>query len=287
MPTPTVAHGRASADWLALREPADAAARSVRLVDDLLPLLRPDDRGDTPALGVHDLGSGTGSQRRWLAPRLPWPQRWVEHDRDAALVTTAASREMGPVVEVSPCTCELAELTAEHLTPPGQPPPGQTPAGLVTASALLDVLTPPAVDRLVAAAAQLGVPLLMTLSVVGRVRLAPSDALDDAVLAAFNDHQRRVTPAGRLLGPDAVAYATERLIESGATVRTAPSPWRLGGSATVLTKAWFTGWLDAAVEQQPTLAQHATDYRSRRLAEIAAGRLEVIVDHTDLLAWWP
>ena len=50
------------ADWLALREPADAAARSAELVDRLA--LR-------PPLLIHDLGSGTGSMARWLAPRLP------------------------------------------------------------------------------------------------------------------------------------------------------------------------------------------------------------------------
>jgi hypothetical protein len=183
-------------------------------------------------------------------------------------------------VEVRSCTCELAELTADHLAP----------ADLVTGSALLDVLTASAVDRLVGVTARLRVPLLLTLTVVGRVRLSPGDVLDGAVLAAYNDHQRRSTSAGRLLGPDAVAYATAQLLDSGAVVRSEPSPWLLGGSAGsagALATAWFAGWLDAAVEQDPALASRAGGYRRRRLAELDAGRLEVVVEHRDLLAWWP
>ena len=40
---------------------------------------------------IHDLGSGTGSMSRWLAPRLPGPQHWVLHDRDADLLARAAA----------------------------------------------------------------------------------------------------------------------------------------------------------------------------------------------------
>ena len=55
---------RAAPDWLALREPAGAAARSTGLVEVLRAHL------PTDGLLVHDLGSGTGSMARWLAPRL-------------------------------------------------------------------------------------------------------------------------------------------------------------------------------------------------------------------------
>ena len=71
---------RAGPDWLALREPADAEARSTELVDD------PAAHLPTDGLVVHDLGCGTGSMARWLAPRLVGPQRWVLHDRDAELL---------------------------------------------------------------------------------------------------------------------------------------------------------------------------------------------------------
>jgi len=54
-----------------------------------------------------------------------------------------------------------------------------------------------------------GCPLLLSLSVDGRVDLAPADPLDARVAAAFAAHQRRMTTGGRLLGPAAVAAAVE------------------------------------------------------------------------------
>ena len=68
---------RVSAAWLDLREPADAAARSL----DLVRILLAHWPADRPTV-VHDLGSGSGSMGRWLAPHLPGPQHWVLHDRD-------------------------------------------------------------------------------------------------------------------------------------------------------------------------------------------------------------
>ncbi len=55
---------RAGSDWLALREPSDAAARAVELVEELRACLPVD------GAEIHDLGCGTGSMARWLAARL-------------------------------------------------------------------------------------------------------------------------------------------------------------------------------------------------------------------------
>ena len=57
---------RVSPAWLALREPADAAARAADLVDELRPAICRRRRSV-----IHDLGCGTGSMGRWLAPRCP------------------------------------------------------------------------------------------------------------------------------------------------------------------------------------------------------------------------
>ena len=91
---------RASSDWLALREPADAAARSVELVDMLRPYL-PND-----PLEIHDLGCGTGSMARWLAGQLPGPQKWVLHDRDAELLEVAAASPPAQAADGTAVTVE-------------------------------------------------------------------------------------------------------------------------------------------------------------------------------------
>jgi hypothetical protein len=249
------------AGWLGLREPADAAARATDLVRHL---------PSTSRWVIHDLGCGTGAMGRWLAPLLPGPQHWVLHDRDEQLLEVASV----PGTSLETRRSDIAQLCADDLA-------GAT---LVTASALLDVLTEEEVERLVTTCAATGCPALLTLSVVGRVELDPPDPLDRRVGAAFNDHQRRSTRRGRLAGPDAVASAAERFRAFGAEVLVRPSPWRLGRSEAELAAAWFNGWVDAACEQQPELVADAAAYTSRRLEQARAGRLAVTVHHADLLA---
>ena len=62
------------------------------------------------------------------------------------------------------------------------------------------------------------------------------------------------------------------------------SPWRLGADQADLAAEWLSGWVAAACEQRPELAGPAAAYAPRRLADAAAGRLGVVVDHHDLLA---
>lgn len=149
----------------------------------------------------------------------------------------------------------------------------------MTASALLDVLTGEEIDRLAAACTGAGVPALLTLSVVGRIELAPADPLDAEFGEAFNTHQRR----GELLGPDAITAACEAFGRYGATVRVHPSPWRLGPDEAALTEEWLRGWVGAACEQRPDLAARAESYLHSRLTACAAGELRVVVHHSDVL----
>jgi hypothetical protein len=271
----TAATPRVSAEWLSLRESADAAARAPELVEPICRHL-----GATRRVVIHDLGSGTGSTGRWLAPQLAGPQHWVMYDRDADLLERAMSDTID-IAAAAPLTVEtrlrdLTRLTAEDLDG----------ACLITASALLDILTAEEVRRVVAACVGVGCPTLLTISVSGRVELAPPDPLDADVAMAFNAHQRRAVGGRRLLGPDAVDVATEAFDRRGATVLVRSSPWRLGADQAELMSAWFTGWLAAACEHRPELGRPAAVYARRRLDDAAAGRLRVVVDHNDLLASW-
>ena len=146
------------------------------------------------------------------------------------------------------------------------------------------MLTGDELAGLVTVCAGAGCPVLLTLSVVGRVALVPADPLDGRVAAAFNAHQRRATERGRLLGPDAVAVAVEAFSRLGHEVLVRPSPWRLGASQADLAEEWFAGWVGAACEQQIELAAETDGYARRRLARARAGRLAVTVEHADLLA---
>lgn len=268
----TAAPVRAGADWLALREPADAAARSTALVDELRPLLPPG------PLVVHDLGGGTGSMARWLAPRLPGPQRWVLHDRDAELLARARSLPPPTAGDGSAVVLETRHDDITRLDPADL-----ADADLVTASALLDMLTAAELDRLVDLWTGVPCPTLITLTVVGRVELTPADPLDLPVTVAFNAHQRRDRGDGRLLGPAASTAAALALAARGRDTSVHPSPWRLGPEQASLTAAWFDGWVGAAAEQSPRTVDATGLYARRRRAQAARGQLEVVVHHEDLL----
>jgi hypothetical protein len=259
--------------WLDLRERADGAARSQELISHLRPRLPAGGR-----LVIHDLGCGSGAMGRWLAPLLLEPQHWVLHDRDAGLLTLAEAGRPGSVADGSAVTVEtrlsdVTRLGREELAG----------AALVTASALLDLLTADELAGLMRACAQAGCPVLLTLSVTGRVEWGSADPLDSRMAASFDAHQRRSTRRGRLLGPDAVEAAAEGFRRLGAEVIVRPSPWRLGVADTRLAVAWLAGWVDAACEQEPALRADAGRYRRRRLSEAQAGCLDVTVGHADLL----
>jgi hypothetical protein len=270
----TAEPSRVTPHWLDLRERADAAARSR----DLVRLLR---NRLLPACGrlvVHDLACGSGSMGRWLAPLLPGPQHWILHDRDPDLLALAEAEPPrggadGGAVTVETRLSDVARLDPSDLAG----------ASLVTASALLDLLTEDEVAGLVTASAGAACPVLFALSVTGRVQLLPADSLDSRIAGSFDEHQRRSTSRGRLLGPGAVEAAVAAFRGLGAEVSVRPSPWRLGTAERGLAAEWLTGWVDAACEQEPTLALEADLYRRRRLREAETGALAVVVGHADLL----
>ena len=157
-------------------------------------------------------------------------------------------------------------------------------ADLVTASALLDLLTADEVDALAAACAGAGCPALLTLSVAGHVELDPPDPLR-------RRRRRRVRrpPAPhrgrrRLLGPDA-AGGRRRRVRPARRCACGPRPARGGSARTAPAdrRTGCAGWVAAAVEQRAGPARRGrAGYLGDRLHR-AAG-VTVLVQHQDLLA---
>jgi hypothetical protein len=260
--------GEFSSTWLGLREPADFDARAR----DLVTRLRP-----TGPIVIRDLGCGTGSLGRWLAPQLSGQQHWVLEDRDPALLEHAAATMTRTAADGSPVTVEtrlgdVTALTAADLAG----------TSLVTCSALLDLLTFDEVDTIAGVLAESRTPALLTLSVLGEVAFEPADPLDAEFAAAFNAHQRRTVDGRRLLGPDAPDAATALLSKHGATVTARPSPWKIGPDRSALAGEWLRGWTAAAAEHRPDLPVDA--YLDRRLRMVDSGRSMITVGHQDLFA---
>lgn len=265
--------------WLALREPADHRARSAAEPAVLAPL-RSWLAGRPAPTRVLDLGSGTGSNLRYLAPRIPGPQAWTLLDHDAALLAAArvATRGVraadGAAVRVATREGDLAAVDAAALAE----------VDLVTGSALLDVLTADEVAALADACSGAGVATLLALSVTGSVQITPAGPQDGALAAAFDAHQRRVRDGRRLLGPDAPAVAGHAWAAHGRFVAVAGTPWRLAPGDAALALAWARGWTQAAVEEEPALAGAGHDLVERVAQSAAAGSLRLEVGHADLVA---
>ena len=230
---------------------------------------------------IHDLGCGTGAMARWLSPRLPCRQRWFLYDQDPVLLDiaeqSAYETRNRALVDVQVRRSDVTLLDDEHVRG----------ADLVTASALLDVLTSAELERLIAVCATARCPMLLALNVNGRVELTPGDPMDPPVGDAFNAHQRRTIGSERLLGPRAITEATNALTSRGYEVLAWPSPWWLGPDQSAVAREWFTRWLTAACAQRPELVPPSAAYARRRTDQLAAGQLSVVVDHVDLLALPP
>lgn len=267
-----------SAEWLALRAAADRRARSPALLRAACRHLH----RQTPAaarLRIVELGAGTGSMLPVLAPRLPSPQCWTLVDEDPALLAAAQvpAGHAGKVV--------LRRVRAD-LAESGVLPGLLRKVGLVTASALLDLVSPQWCRQLVRAAARPGMVLHAALSYDGRIILDPADPLDRTVRALFNRHQRTDKGFGPALGPAAAATLARIAATAGAAVQTAGSDWRLGPADCALLRPLLDGWAQAAAEIAPHLADAIAGWRARRSAQIDAGRLRVRVGHRDVLAHW-
>lgn len=307
-----------SAEWLALREPQDRQARdraAQRLGLDaaLAGWRRPTGSG---ALPVVDLGCGSGANRRWLAPRLGGLQRWLLVDDDPALLDRAVADGTGRSVAGGGARRGRPGPSVPRLPPAPDAPPGQGPGpgadaaggsplaggvqalrldlasaleavpipprALVTASALLDLVSSAWLDRLLAACRQADAAVLFSLSVDGRMGWSPTDPEDLPLRRAFEAHQRRDKGFGPALGPAATRRAAQLWRAAGYRLRRALSDWRLDAGDAALLAALIDGMCEAASEQQPERAAIFRGWRERRHGQL--GRTRLCIGHVDLLA---
>jgi SAM-dependent methyltransferase len=279
--------GAFSPDWLTLREPADHAARDLGLASALAKTL---ERAGRP-VRIVDLGCGTGSNLRALAPHLPKEQSWCLVDHDPALLGRARAtlatwadeartqagglslRRNGRGIEVAFRPHDLARDLDPVL---------RAPVDLVTASALFDLLSFEAIERIVAAAAGHRACFLATLTYDGRETWHPPHRVDAAVQAAFLRH----LAGDKGFGPAAGHRATDALAEAfrrrGYVVRTADSTWRLGPREGGLRIALAEGKAAAVTE---TGLVPVDELRSWHALRASDGEAEI--GHTDLLALPP
>ena len=258
-------------DWLALREPADAVARDAALIGPFVPCAGATRR-------VVDLGAGTGANLRYLAPRLGGPQEWLAVDSDPTLLGALTAR-------AAPAGSRVRTLRLDLVRDLETLPLDRY--DLVTAAALLDLVSAPWLARLAARCVAARAGVLFALTYDGRIDWSPSEDGDARIRELVNRHQRTDKGFGPALGPAAAAAAERVFEERGYRMRSARSDWMLGSESRALQAALVDGWVAAAREIAPREAAALEDWRRRRHAHLATGASRLRVGHIDLAGELP
>jgi hypothetical protein len=280
-------------DWLAVREPADFAARSATLVD----VVRHALASNNTVRGL-DLCTGTGSNLRYLIDRLPRRQTWLAADRDARLLEELPTklktwadgrgysmRTEGHVSSLRGGRCEC-DVETRAMDLDGLDAGLFEGRNLVTASALLDLVSESWLRLLAARCRDARATALFTLTYDGRSSCDPVEPEDDMVRELMNVHQKTDKGiGGRAEGPDAWSVAERVFTEGGYRVECAPSDWSIRPSETMFQRMLIEGWARAAVEIAPERADTIADWLRRRLVHLEAGRSGIVVNHVDMVAW--
>ena len=306
--------GGFSPDWLSLREPLDAASRDAALGTTLAGLLaasasrdshQPDSR-----LRIIDLGAGTGSNLRYMAPLLGGAQDWllVEHDPVLRAAQAGCMRAWAGSSGLQAVAADALAMASGTLPPAGEALVLSGPqfdcrlrgaaldlatqledlplttGALVCASALLDLVSESWLRALAGRAEKAAVPVWFALTYDGRIECEPAEPEDPRVRQLFNTHQRTDKGFGLALGPDAAWMADQVFTEHGYRTWSRRSDWNIGPGQRELQQALVDGWFEAASQiagPDPALR----DWLRRRLAHIETGRSRLLVGHVDLAGW--
>lgn len=274
-----------SAEWLALREPADHRARDQALQNNICEQLEIVARAEQRAVRLIDLGCGSGSNLRALATRLPAQQHWTLVDYDPLLLAAARAalirwadqvvsdnailtlRKNTKTIEVEFAQVDLARDIERVLA---------WPADVITAAAFFDLVAEPWLVRFCKA---LRVTLYTVLTYDGNEQWLPAHHADVSMLKAFHAHQKTDKGFGVAAGPDASAIMQRELAARGFQVTLAPSPWKIDQTEATFIHALATGSA-AAVRETGLLSTQELD--QWLAARVSAQHCSI--GHWDILA---
>jgi hypothetical protein len=272
-----------SAEWLALREPADHRARNPELLAALARLF-----SDRKSVRVLDLGSGSGSNLRGTAPHLPLHQNWRLVDYDPGLIAAAQHSLSAWAQETTARGGTLRLARHEHVLDvefrladlaSGVEGVLDEPADLVTAAAFFDLVSAEWIERFAAAIAARRLPLYTVLIYNGDEAWDPPHPSDRSVNAAFNLHQQTDKGFGAAAGPRAAGILATALRAKGYHVVLGDSAWRLGTGDRALMAPLANGIAEAAKQTGQVPPAELLAWEWARLAVTAC-----VIGHTDLLA---
>lgn len=223
-----------SAEWLSVREPVDHASCNNMVKRTLLDYLKTIHGKTLPNLSVIDLGCGTGSNLRGLAPFLGRQQNWTLVDYDPLLLSAAREALLDWADEVivdddqnfeikqSDRTLNIQFLQADLMK--SYADVLDKKPDLITAAAFFDLVS---TDWLKQFAQALKSPLYTVLTYNGIEKWLPPHTADEAVLKAFIEHQQTDKGFGSAAGPHAAQALISALETRSFTVSQGLSHWAL------------------------------------------------------------
>lgn len=274
-----------SAEWLALREPFDIAARDDELANCFLAQVALGVQG-TQGLQVAqvgpivDLGAGTGSnisRLRSLAAKLGHQLSWRHVDNDGDLLALARQRFSGD----SSVSIEQRDI---HLALDD----ALQGASAVTCAALLDLVSAAWINQMADHLATRRLPLLALLSYDGRMEWSLADGSDAVLAKAFHRDMLSDQGFGPALGPAAAFALNTALTERGAITQLRDSYWRIAASDSAMLTAMNVSLRVAALRAAHGHERSAIEaWSERRSRQIAGGEVSLVVGHQELMATWP
>lgn len=273
-----------SADWLGLREPVDhrstAASVAGRVRGRLSQIENP---------RILDLGCGSGSSLRALAPKLGRRQRWLLVDNDARLIAAAraaltrwadhaqAKADGGLALEKSVSQIEVRFVVADVRA--GVEPLLEEAPDLVTAAAFFDLAGEAWIRNFAGALIARKIPLYATLIYDGREHWSPPHSADVMMLTSFHAHQARDKGLGPAAGPGATSLLKSAFASVHWRVEAGDSTWRLDANDQALIAALADGSAMAVGETGLVDAAAIADWRAARQAATSCE-----IGHADLFA---
>lgn len=287
-----------SPEWLSLREPIDHRSRNQDLQAQVINYLAKIKTVYPGSVRLTDLGSGTGSNLRALAPHLSAVQHWTLTDYDLELLhtarntllawadseiahnplrsTVATSAEIKPLSIIKENKKIIVEFRCVDLNKDYRTILDE-PADIITAAAFFDLVAEPWLSKF---CAYLSKPLYTVLTYDGIEIWSPPEIMDVDILKVFHQHQITDKGFGSALGPAASNRMQSLLQDFHFNTVCASSPWVLNDHDHNLIEQLAIGTA-GAVREINTIPNHLVDQweQSRRQASNCE------IGHMDLFAY--
>jgi SAM-dependent methyltransferase len=277
-----------SAEWLDVRERFDARSRSRSLAQQFAAMLPDEPR-------ILELGAGTGSLFRWLAPIIGRKQHWICLDHDAAHLdfglrrTAAWARARGYTVRhdaSSHCLSVHAPRATWSIETRCGDVAESIPAAAIdgaTCSALLDLLPEDGLETMLHVLRDR--PFYAAMTVLGRQWTNRQHPRDRLVMRGFADAEHGLFPAEARLGPDAVRFAQAVCRTIGLNCVTARSDWSIGPRDRDMLRHLLGFHASGARAASPRHRRLIDGWEHCQHIAIDARRLAMRVAHSDILVF--